>query len=212
MTLDEEKEKSRFDFKLQLIKIFFDKVLLGLVVVVLALGADMVLENYKDDMVKKRFLLESRLNGILAIRESYDKLSNCVYTYCHKIPVEENDRTNYQNNIDDFIKITNRWGVLFSDDFRIVINRHTWLHDGIASTDGNDFSTGYWAFAVDVFNSFDDMARRALWKEIDGDSEKPKPGLFTLVEWDSSKASKHTGKEYLDENIKKWKQFRSKAQ
>jgi hypothetical protein len=76
MTLDEEKLKLDYEHRLQAQRIVIEKGLLGILLAIAVLAANMLIENFKSDLSRQRFLLESRLVALQALRESYSVLSD----------------------------------------------------------------------------------------------------------------------------------------
>ena len=68
MNLDEEKEKARFVYRLELRKIIVDKMLFGVILVIFGMITNILIENYRSDLTKDQFLLEERLNAIKNIK------------------------------------------------------------------------------------------------------------------------------------------------
>ena len=209
MTLEEEKEKSLYDHKLELVRTVVDKICLGGLIALCAFVANFIIEDFKDDLTKRRFLLESRLQGLQALRKAYDKLSQSFYIHAHTSgEIGDDIRGSYQASINEFIGTSNQWSVVFSNEFHDGVNRHVWIHDGVASGEVQ-VTTAHWAFAIDIFYDFDALTRRALWEETLGVSGQAGSTEFSLVEWDSAKAARHTGSEYFQENFQRWEQQRS---
>jgi len=79
MTLEDEKLKVLYEHRLQVWRIVIEKGLLGILLGLAVLAANMLIEDFKSDLSRQRFLLESRLTALQALRESYSLLSNHLW-------------------------------------------------------------------------------------------------------------------------------------
>ena len=92
--MDKEREIV-FEHRLQLKRIIIDKVLLGLVLASFALLSDFLIEGYKSNEARNRFILEQRVASLKAIRQNFSEAAHDVSSLsglaCQKKEISNSD-------------------------------------------------------------------------------------------------------------------------
>lgn len=201
MNLQEEKEKLDHDHKLQLKRICLDKFLIGVLVIVFGFVANMVIETFKSDLVQQRFLLENRLSALQEMRLAFSAVSK--QSLAHAALDEKKDIGEYGKALDNFVNITNKSAMLFSDAFGVSVSHHMLMHAAIVNG-SRTLKEDHFAFLFATFNDFDELTRRALWQETLDRPVEDKEQSFSINIWDSKKISEGEGYLLFDELWKKW--------
>jgi len=210
MTLDEEKALEAYKHRKEVCRLVIDKVILTAIIGLFIFGSKWLLEDYKSDLTKQQFLLESRLDAIRDLRQIYAVLHDDLYSIAYG-PKENRGQLigDYQGHIRDFLAIGNKWGALFPDEFDRSLNYHLQIHIAVAQ-DMVEFTPNQWAFAIDVSRNFDAITRNALWKALDETSPIPKD-VFPLEQWTHEKLQKQGPANYYNSNLQKWQAAHNRA-
>lgn len=211
MTLEEEKLKVSYEHRLQLWRIVIEKVLLGILLGLVVLAADMLMEQFRSNLSRERFLLESRLTALQALRQSYSSLSTHMWYVAHeKKELSEKRLLAHGKNLDDFMHVANKWSLLFSERFTKGIDQHIWLHQAVAQR-YSILTPDHWSFVSDVFDDFDHITRAALWEETLGVRPPPEGRRFEMEAWSSNDMNTKGPKAFFERNFEKWKQQNKKT-
>jgi len=186
-------------------RLYIDKGLLVLVFGILALLSKCVLEDYKSDLIRQQFIIESRIKAIEQINEEYSTLQNDLHWL---VAGDKDDRENiigrYQADMHKFLKVVNKSIPLFSEKFDQLMTRHFWIHQAIA--EGAEFDSSHWLFAIDVFKDFDRATRDALWEEALDTPFQTQPNQFQLLDLPQGAAAMDVH-EYYQLNLEMWKKL-----
>jgi hypothetical protein len=206
MTIDESKEIAKFEHSLSVKRIIYEKVLLGLVLVLLAYIGNIYLENYKSTLTTQRFLLESRLTALKELQASHSVLTEkTLQVLAAHTDDMEWDKQSYQLSVLDFERTLNKWKLLFSKDFDIKATRHIWFHQALGY-ENYPLTLEDYTFVVAVFEEFDSLTKSALLEETLGGPATVATG-FTLPEWTYEDIQNSGGtKAFMDEMKDAWPQ------
>ena len=139
MDLDSEKEKARYSFKLEIIKVVTDKLLLGLVLGLIGFAFNLALENYKTIQIERQFYLEKKLAAINTINEAYQR----VITSYSMIILPDNDKakplleasneqeSEYYKSVISLANTASRNGILLSKKFSKLAQIQILIFEGI---------------------------------------------------------------------------------
>lgn len=210
MTLDDEKLKADYEHRLQLLRILVEKGLLGLLLGLAVLAANMLVEDFKSDLARQKFLLENRLTALQTLRESYSTLSNHLWRL-----VEERNPIStkrllkpYGADFDKFIHLANRSSLLFSAAFRKAIDQHIWIHT--ATSEGqSEVSREHTDFLSEVFEDFDHVTRAALSEDTPEVRTPAQGRRFELEVWSFSQVNEKGAKAYFEVNFQKWRRLKA---
>lgn len=212
MTLDEEKLKVMYEHRLQVWRIVIEKGLLGILLGLAVLAANMLIEDFKSDLSRQRFMLESRLTALQDLRESYSLLSNHLWHLARedKATSEKRLLPAYGKDVDKFIQLANKWSPLFSASFNKAIEQHVYTHTAVSQ--GNvKVTREHWHFLSDVFDDFDHVTRAALWEETLGVRSPVEGRRFELEAWSFDDVNNKGTKAFFDANFDKWQRRKPTA-
>lgn len=207
-----KKEKNTVEYlshRLEVRRIWLEKVLLFLIIGGISGGitffGKLYLEDYKSDLIKREFLLKSRMEGIKEVSSAYSQLVN----YLFGLPVNDEEDKNkycnaYKRSLSSFMDICNKWNALFSEDFERDLQCHYYIHEAIAFEKvllGNE----HFDFISATTQQFDRIIAKALIEETLGEKQKK-----IEEEWDFDKTNKKNirsmkSEEFFVSNFKKWK-------
>jgi hypothetical protein len=202
MTLQEEKEKALFEHRLEMRRVLIEKVLLGVLIGIAALLANVLMERFKSDLSQERFLLEARMAAVKDLRESYSSLNNYVLRVKDETkPAEVTKlRKAHAAELEKFGNLINRSGWLFSSESADAVARHGYIHTAI-SRGKPIVDASQWQFLAEISDNFDAVTRVMLWEQ----SSKSGPTGFELEAWSFEEVNAKGSAAYFDANYEKWK-------
>lgn len=204
MNLKEEKEKELYSHKLEVRRILLNKLLLALVIAIIAFAGKIYLEDYRADLVQRRFLLENRLTGLKNIRTAYSCLvRNMIYCINLDPKRKLEIHSEYQNALAKFLDVGNQWTMLFSDRIGRLLRYHAWIHESVAYEHVH-LDKSHYLFLGEIFEHFDQITRIALWEETFGVENKQLKTSFEFEEWNTEKIKESGPKEFFTVNKNKW--------
>jgi hypothetical protein len=209
MSLKDEKVKLDYSHQLEIKRIWLDKLLIGVLIVLAGFTANIVLENYKSELIKSQFLLDKRLEALKDIRMIFSRLTQ----HAHDVMVAKPESVDaqlkaYQDDINNFVHNGNEWGFLFSDNFNQEVNQYMWIHEAVAR--GKIKLTGnYQGFLDDVSAAFDTATKTALAVEVFGNPQPAHAAYFHVKTWTPDQVHKLGLDKFFLENFSKWKQQRT---
>jgi hypothetical protein len=212
MTFQQEKLKIRYEHKLQVWRIVIEKALLGILLALGALAANVIMENYRSDLSRQRFLLESRLTALQALRESCSPLTNHTWRLAQdkKGTAEKLSLATYEEDLEKFMHLANMWNLLFSVRFNEAIERHFWTHQAMARG-LCEVKPEHWPFLSDDFENFDHITRQELWEETRRIPCPVRDERFELEPWSFDELNKKGIKAFFDANLDKWRRWKTTA-
>lgn len=204
-----EINKISYTHRLKLREIILDKLLLGVALALFALFGDYLITNYQNEQEQRTFLFNARLSAIQEINESYSALyedlvaayNRVAYKTGPQMPPTAEEK--YQRNLDRFVTVTSKWGVLFSAGFQQDMGKHIYLHSAVAEN-RRTFTPEHRPFLLHLNGHFEQRMRSALWEETVGATTDPSQkvevcGSETVPEWESQ-----TGEGYFDKCFGLW--------
>ena len=201
--VDDDKEKARYLYRLELRKLIVDKLFLGLILVVLGYVANITIEEYRAKSARDVFLLQKRLEAVTAVRAAYaDMFDNFDSFTLLGTPLPKDYRKQYKKSIDAFSVSQNRWSTLFPPEFNAQLEFHLWTHQAFLYR-GVAESVEYREFVYDLDQHFDFICRREL-----GVAAGEKEQIFEFDEWPHEKVEKEGNDKFLAANFAKWRAWR----
>ena len=130
-------EEIHLSHKLELRRIVIEKVFFGILLLLGALFANVLLEGYKSNEVKERFLIEQRLESAREILSAHSNTTALIYPLLAKIcsgdRIEPDDLENILVSARNFQAAINSNTVLFGSDYEDVAHRTLNIHRGFAA-------------------------------------------------------------------------------
>jgi len=211
MTLDEEKEKARYIHNLGIKKLIIDKLVFGLVVVILGFIASMFIENYKNklalyiedhrsQLISDRFFVQKKYEAVTKIWDAHsDMLYNFDrFAYKHNDNLPQNYAVKYKESIINAMNLNNELQCLMSTGFDKKAHRYIALHLGVHK---NDFSN--WRNYGPFLESMSFRFLNELKKEV-GLKYDEKSLTFKIDYRSLEDQNQRSIIEYLDDHHKKW--------
>lgn len=204
-----EKEKAKLEHKFKIRQIILDKALWAVVVIILGITANVVFEKYKADLTSDRFFLEKKYDAALAIQEAFSNLHIQFekFTVIDKRSVLPEDYLEiYADSLYDFVKISNKSGLWFSENFRESTQYFIFVFSGFNQKDVSKCRK-YREFASDVGGWFMDtllteFGFKSTYREGDYQFKGIEPELAHEVD-------RELGTDrFLDSEFEKWKKWR----
>lgn len=198
----EEEKKILFEHRLGLQRIFLEKFLIAIVLVIAAVAGNFLIEKYKQESTRAQFLLEKKLASIYELRRSYSDITSIYYDIseksCQSKRIDLKKVASLKNNINSAVRIVNRESVLFGPDYQsntgLVLN----LLRGI-SIEPHHKLCDYRAFVSDISNHLTLEFRKEL------DLSDIEISTFIPIFKSKERLDKIGVTEYLRLNFQKWK-------
>ena len=114
MTYDEEIKKLKMDHRLQVRRAFYDKILLGAIVLIAGFVANYLIEKYKLGEVERHYRLAKQYEAAFEVCRKAGNLGSHYSKYCANLIEETIFRENHQKLLDDFVSTYNSKDFLFS--------------------------------------------------------------------------------------------------
>lgn len=199
----EDPEQTKYSFKLDVVKIIIDKLLIGLIIVAAGFLANKYIEDYRSKLTVQKFLMDKKLEAIQSISESYSYLFSTFDKYSlenngNKLPDNYNEQ--YEQSADKLIEASNRWAPLLSDDYNKQIEYYIWI-----LTAFKDVSKAkpYRDFISDLDQKFKLMCAREIRSEKLSTNED-----FSFNNWTRNDIESKGVEVFFTENFNKWKQWK----
>jgi hypothetical protein len=207
MEIDSEKEKIWYSHKLEVRRMLYEKLLLGAIIAIVGLFANMFFEKYKDQLGQERFIQEKKLEAISEVRISFNDLHSTYMNWtvndCRDIPADYNDQ--YLKLVNNYIAVINKNSLLLSKSFLDKqVSYVLWIYQGIYYSDIAK-SVNYREFAFDVADAFDCECRIQLGFKT---PTNYKPFKFVDATW--AEVENMRINSYFMENYIKWVEGRKK--
>ena len=200
MDIDKEKQKALYLHKLDVRKLVYDKLLIGLLIAVIAFIGSMLVESYKAGFVKERFWLEKRLSAISEIMDKYAKMDYVyqdISTPRPSQPNADNIEGRYIVTINALLKSGNENKHLLSEDFTNELQNHIIIHSLIQQCDVKTIYK-YSDFISGLSSDFVYLCEEELDVPIRNNVKR-----FPFLENNWVKVLT-MGKKYLDSEFERW--------
>jgi len=176
----DDREKIRLNFWYGVLKTTIDKILIGAIVGLVIFFGYQLLEKYKSNLIRARFLLECRLDALKDLRNKYSKLTTNYYFMTYASDSDRSAMINeYVSNLKNFHASANGSCLLSSEKFEERIQYHFWLHQAVAE-DQVKVNQDHLDFGHFIFDDFDELTREALWEQTLGQAQ-PKKSIYQFV-------------------------------
>lgn len=208
MDIEEEKEKIRFQNKFEMKKLFIDKLLFSILIIIAGFVVNIVIENYRNHLTTQRFLLEQKFMAVNDVRKSFDNMHRVIMEYSRHDPLRtlpDNFSVKLEEAVQNYITIGNGWGVVFTPKFNKALENYLWIYRALNKTDPSK-NVVYRDFLVDLHKSFNSDCR----KEIDVITEKDE-AVFEFKELSFSEVSEKGLGYFFDINYNQWKNLKRKT-
>ncbi|HAO98803.1 MAG TPA: hypothetical protein DCQ83_02025 [Fibrobacteres bacterium] len=203
MDPNEDKAKARRAFRLDLLKLFIDKIALGAVVVLFGFLANKWFEKYKFRLSEQRFFMEQRLESIKKIQTAYTVMFHKFDNYTlrgYSRPVDYQAR--YDSAVDGYTRALDEHGTLLSPQTLERMDYQGWLFQNFKYQDVAA-QASYRNFFYDLYREFYLQAKVELGV-IPDTARHP----VEFDEWSHAKADSLGAQAFFDANFEKWKQRR----
>lgn len=197
--MDNDQAKALFVHRLELRKLVVDKILLGLVVLVLGFMANLLLERYKSQSIQERFLLEKRLEAVQNVSQAYMGMHNAFDRITLQPALAADDPARLEQATQAYIDAWTEWGIILSRTFRLQQDYITWIYLGLQFSDLETMKR-HRSFLFDLYYAFNALAREELDLQ---EEQQGKP--FPFVEWSAQQADSLGAQEYLRASLESWK-------
>lgn len=212
MTLEEEKEKIYFSHKLQKKRNYIDKFIIGVLIIILGVFAERLVEAYKSNLEKERFIIKERISAIKLLRESHSKLAAFMLDDIFKDKAETKEyKRLYINELNGFMHIINGNNVLFSKSIDVQLNRVYWIHESVAYRDV-DLKETHREFVHFVIENFDDITRQALWEEAFGLKSRSTSEGIAPLDWTHDDMIGKRSSDYFNASWSHWRNSTTEVQ
>jgi len=209
MKSDFDKEEAKYLHKLELRKIVIDKLLFGVLIALIGLVANIVLENYRSDLAKQKFILEKQFEAIREISDAYDDLYRLWDDFTlnlnsNDLPGDYWAKSLEKENI--FYEKYNKWTMALPVEFDRHMEQFLWLHSGIRFL-WNDRFRAMDDQEIFEHKKFLGACRHRflrICRGIIGIQDKKLANEFILEEWSYSKAEPLGAEVYYFANFNKW--------
>lgn len=193
-TADDFEEKSRLiekDHKLQVRRLWLDKVLLGAIVALVIIAGqawlrhyenrlnlsiekfktdtERLLKDYEHDLSHRRFMQENRLRALQEIRTTYNDLIGHLYKQAETASERAETRAPYGKKAEygkiliQFRESINKWSLIFREEFGLIMSHHAWFHQALQN-EIISITLKCWPFVHDWADHFDRYSRYDRWR------------------------------------------------
>ncbi len=200
MMTEKERHEEKYKFKLEIIKIVIDKLLIGIIVAAVILLGNAWLEKYKNILSKERIFYEKKYELINKLQISYKELTDEIFEQ-----ITKRGAIYHMKHAEKFQKQVNQVTPYMSDSLSKELEKMVWL----LSPDFGKMSN--LQTYSDYLEFIDDRFDRLIKEELDG-TYKARHDSYNLIDMKYSEACKIGAKKYLEMNYKKWLSYNKKAQ
>lgn len=158
-----EKEKLEYQHTLELRKVLIDRLFLGVLLLLFTFGINILIENHRNELIKKNFIIQKKYDAMLILRESFDEL-HATYSYwtLNNYKYLPNDHNNqFDKLLSELERKTNSINVLFSDQFNKNLEHFYWIYIGLRAQ-GIEKSAKYNLFMSDIREAFEAICRKEV--------------------------------------------------
>lgn len=186
--------------KFELIKIVIDKLLIGVIIVIVGVVGNAWLENYKNELIKKKTFYDKKYDMLNNMQISYKEMTDEVFTYIDNANNTNTTKLAYTNNsVKNFQKNATKVTPYISRDFSDKLEKYIWLY-GVDLNKLNDV-VQYADFFEFLENAFDEMIKHEL------DNSYVVTSKFEFVNMSYSEAKNIGPTKLFLQNYEKWKQL-----
>jgi len=203
MNLEQEKEKARYEHRLEVRKMVIDKLLLGIVVLALGFFADMAIENYRRHSTEQQFFLEQKVDAVKNIRKAYAAMNDAFDAFTLVSTRLEDYREKFKTAIDRYNLTATEYGVLLSPQYLHNLDYHLWIYEAMDFEDVAK-QKQYREFFYDLNNQFQTVTKIEL-----GVLDRKDANVFAFVEWSFKQADTLGAQSFFQANYKKWHESRA---
>jgi hypothetical protein len=193
--------------RFEIFKIILDKLLIGVIIVIVGIVGNTWLEHYKNDLLQKRTFYEKKYEMIGKLQVAYKDLTNEVFECINKPGTGcFNDRIKKEKIRSALIAFDNEFEQItpfISEQYVRILEKYVWLYG--ASFDDLDKSDGmlkYADFLNDLETGFDRYARC----ELNNDFSKCEKCFFQEKSYSEVKIMTVT--EYFKRNCEIWNKIK----
>ncbi|MDM0025917.1 hypothetical protein [Variovorax saccharolyticus] len=134
-----EELKLRLEHHLQIERIIFDKLLIGLLLVVAGFGVNVLVEGIKAAAAQTQYLLDKRLDAAMAVRASLDAVTAPLYQItldaCEQNKENEENEDLAEKALAELRKIINTNSLLFDEQYMNDAEGAVAVLDGVLGQD-----------------------------------------------------------------------------
>lgn len=194
-------DELKLDHKLKVKRIVLEKLLLGAVVGLFSLLANMVLQNYQSELVKNQHLFELRTEAIEKLLAADSVLTAHIY-------MKINEKTDYdpeqhRKDVHRMMEMEHLWAWLLGDDFHDAARRYIRFHEACARQ-GIKLQVDQWEHFQSIEEWFSERIARAVASKITGESSSADSMPSPFISWSDDVIVEKGLKAYFEENMKAW--------
>jgi hypothetical protein len=159
-----EIEKAEFEHKLKVRQIILDKMLWGVVVIILGITANIVLERYKANLTNEKFFIEKKFDAVLNIQDAFSELLGKFERFTltdERFGLPKDYSQIYADSLSNFVIKLNKSHLLLSEDFKQCAQYFIFIFSGFNQKDISK-CRNYREFAYDVSGWFNEALLREL--------------------------------------------------
>lgn len=157
MDLQDEKEKAKYQFRLDLSKLIIDRLVIGVGLLAVGFVANGWLEDHKSRLAADRWISERQLQAIDRLREAYAEVTAQFFRLSD--PANTDTKSDgYEKAIEQFGSSAKEKDVLYSRRLKNVMNCHSWLHSALLNLSAES-RPAYRDFVYALNADFHDVTR-----------------------------------------------------
>jgi hypothetical protein len=193
--------------RFEILKIIIDKLLIGIIIVIVGFVGNAWLEHYKNDLLQKKTFYEKKYAMLGKLQVAYKDLTNKIFecinepgTACFE---NKTKKANIKKALIAFDNEFEQITPFISEQYVRILEKYVWLYG--ASFDELDKSAGmlkYADFLNDLETGFDRYARC----ELNDDFSKCEKCFFQEKSY--SEVKKMTVTEYFKRNYEIWNKIK----
>ncbi len=201
-----EDRKLLLDHRLRVRRLLLDRLLIGLLLVILGFVSSHLLENYKTQSTQSRFFLEKRLGAASDIRAKLGTVTGAYFAAsaapCQGRPINPKEVLALRAALAQFVEALNASALLLSTDYSNSANRVAKVFAGVAAEpmavpcDSREFVSELADFLTHLTRQQLGLADRITWKGF-------VPVAMSIEEMNQIGAA-----EYFRRNLQAWSERR----
>lgn len=198
-----EAPKLRFEHSLQVRRIWLDRMLIGALLAVAGLVANVVLEKYKADRGQSQFYLDKRLAAATEVRRALTEVTTALFKIseapCLVKPFDPVELQRLRDALSKLVGELNSSSILFDEVYLAEANRAINIFAGVAA--------GPSALSCDARPFLAEIARyltHQTKRQVAPDALQPWRG-FVLLNLSTEDMDRMGANEYYSKNFARWR-------
>jgi hypothetical protein len=210
-----EADKLMLDHKLQVRRLWLDRCLIGLLLVVAGLGANWFIERYKGKVTENQFYLTKRLETATVISKGFADVTPPLYKIteaaCHRRDEPKSAQSELDSALDRVVNTIDASGLLLDAEYNLIAERAIRILDGAANSDCYA-SCDVSRFIAQLGQFMTDATRQQITPN-DAVSRIARPGkTLPPLPWPIKDIDRAGNKQYFARNLESWIENEAKEQ